>query len=230
MPAALKLALEDLLRTRQLTPAFPALDEGRRLTPLATGVAAVDALLAGGFPRGQVSEVSGAASSGRMGLALGALARITRQGAWGAWVDPQDCLDPTSAAAGGVELERLLWLRGAALKECLAALGTLLGSGLFELVILDLVPVARGELLRVPHTTWIRLRRLIEGTPTALLILTAVPIAESQRGAVLRLRQGVPDWSGGQGGGRFLRALRSEAAVTERRHPSPAIFERLAYP
>ncbi len=229
MPATLKLALEDLLRTRRLTPDFPALDEGRRLTPLATGAAAVDALLAGGFPRGQVSEVSGAASSGRMGLALGALARITRQGVWGAWVDPQDSLDPVSASTAGVDLERLFWLRGAPVKECLAALGTLLGSGLFELVVLDLVSVAPSELNRVPHTTWLRMRRLIEGTPTVLLILTAVPVAQSPRGAVLRLRQGAPDWSGGSGAGRFLRALRSEV-VTERRLLSPTVFERLATP
>src|SRR5262245_10734458 len=106
---ALKSALEDLLRTRRLAAEAPPLrGEDRRLRPLGTGVAPIDALLAGGFPRGALSEVHGPASSGRTGLVLALLARSTRGGALAALVDPADRLDPASAAAAGIDLARLL--------------------------------------------------------------------------------------------------------------------------
>ena len=69
---------------------------------LSTGIAGLDDLLRGGFPRGQVSEVHGAASSGRTALVLALVARLTRAGSLVAWVDPGDRLDPASAAAAGV--------------------------------------------------------------------------------------------------------------------------------
>ncbi len=78
---------------------------------LPTGIAPVDALLEGGVPRGHLTEVTGEGSTGRTGLALGVVAVATRKGASCAWVDTQDAFDPESAAACGVDLERLLWLR-----------------------------------------------------------------------------------------------------------------------
>src|SRR5687767_7324895 len=136
MPFALKAALEDLLKERRLSADGPPLrGEDRRGTPLATGVAGLDALLFGGLPRGQVSEIHGPASSGRTGIALAVAARATRAGALAAWVDPHDRLDPRSAADAGVDLGRLLWLRGMpaagprSLLSAISAVGTLLGSG-----------------------------------------------------------------------------------------------------
>jgi len=112
-PAERKRALEDLLRTRRLQADAPPLrGEDRRLRPLATGIAEMDALLGGGFPRGALSEIHGPASSGRTGALLALLARTTGRGALAALVDPLDRLDPSSAAAAGAELSRLLWLRG----------------------------------------------------------------------------------------------------------------------
>ena len=56
-PAATKRELEALLRARRLQRDAPPLrGEDRRLRPLATGLAGVDALLDGGFPRGQLSQ------------------------------------------------------------------------------------------------------------------------------------------------------------------------------
>ena len=108
-----KRALEDLLKARRLQADEPPLrGEDYRLRPLATGVAALDPILAGGFPRGEQSEIHGPPSSGRTGVLLALLAHTTRAGALAALVDPLDRLDPGSAAAAGVDLERLLWLRG----------------------------------------------------------------------------------------------------------------------
>ena len=83
-----------------------------RAAPLtvSTGVAALDALT-GGLPRGALSEIAGPASSGRTGVMLAALAEATRRQEVCALVDASDSFDPASAAAAGVDLERLLWVR-----------------------------------------------------------------------------------------------------------------------
>jgi hypothetical protein len=77
---------------------------------VSSGVPAVDALT-GGLPRGCLTEICGPASSGRTTLMLAALAAATRRGEFCVVVDASDALDPHSAAAAGVELDRLLWVR-----------------------------------------------------------------------------------------------------------------------
>lgn len=215
-----KRALELLLHQRQLQRAAPPLrGEDRRLRPLATGVTAIDGLLGGGFPRGQLSELHGPASSGRMALLLALLAQVTRGGALAAFVDPLDSLDPASAAASGIELPRLLWLRGRrgddevapkALAEATAAVSTLAGSGLFDVVVLDLVQAARA-LRGLPSTTWLRLQRLVEETPTALVLLGESHVACSPGGASLALEAAAVQWSGPPGPARLLRSLWTKA-------------------
>src|SRR5206468_11573498 len=75
-----------------------------------SGIAALDTLT-GGLPRGCLTEICGPASSGRTTLLLAALAAATRRGEFCAVVDASDSLDPHSAAAAGVELDHLLWVR-----------------------------------------------------------------------------------------------------------------------
>ena len=83
-----------------------------RPTPemVSSGIPALDALT-GGLPRGCLTEICGPASSGRTTLLLAALAAATRRGEFCAVVDASDALDPHSAAAAGVDLDRLLWVR-----------------------------------------------------------------------------------------------------------------------
>ena len=76
-----------------------------------SGVMELDAVLGGGFPRGSLVELCGAASSGRTSLAFSLLARATERQEACAFVDVSDSLDPISLAAAGVELPRLLWIR-----------------------------------------------------------------------------------------------------------------------
>jgi hypothetical protein len=216
--AGRKRALEQLLRERRLQREAPPLrGEDRRLRPLRTGVAAVDSLLGSGFPRGQLSEMHGPASSGRTALLLGLLAQVTSCGALAALVDPLDSLDPTSAVASGVDLARLLWLRGRndeelapkALADATAAVATLAGSGLFEVVALDLVRAGRA-VRGLPSTTWLRLQRLVEETPTALLLLAEGHLAFGPGGTSLALEPTGATWSG-QGPSRLLRSLAARA-------------------
>ena len=77
---------------------------------VSSGIAALDAL-AGGLPRGCLTEICGPASSGRTTLLLAALAAATRRGEFCVVVDASDALDPHSVAAAGVDLDRLLWVR-----------------------------------------------------------------------------------------------------------------------
>lgn len=220
-PAERKRALEDLLRARRLQAEAPPLrGEDRRLRPLSTGIGAVDALVDGGFPRGALSEVHGPASSGRTGVLLALLARTTRGGALAALVDPLDRLDPASAAAAGADLSRLLWLRGPrgaseepkakALADATAAVATLAGSGLFDVVALDLAGADR-ERRRLPATTWLRLQRLVEGATTAVVLVADGHVACGPGGVALALEPGTPSWSGPPGPARLLEALAARA-------------------
>jgi recombination protein RecA len=89
-----------------LTPA------ARIIRPLApTGFPALDQLLNGGFPIGAVTELVGPECSGRTSIALSFLAQITHSARVCAWIDVSNALDPFSAAASGVDLTRLLWVR-----------------------------------------------------------------------------------------------------------------------
>jgi hypothetical protein len=216
--AALKTALEDLLRARRLQAEAPPLRGETRCRPLPTGIAPLDALLGGGFPPGQVSEIRGPASSGKTGVALALTAHATRRGALAAWVDPQDRFAPASAAAAGVDLTRLLWLRGDAraprgrtLGASLAAVGTLVGSGLFEVTVFDVAGIPAGELRRLPVATWIRLQRMVEATPQALVLLCFEHLAKGPGGVSLALSAGRPLWSGLPGPGRLLGGLHATA-------------------
>lgn len=114
--SALRLQIETALAQRIPSALTPA---PKVLRPVAsTGVPAVDALLDGGLPIGAITEMVGPESSGRTSLALSFVAGLTRQGRVAAWIDVSNALDPESAAAAGVDLARLLWVRcGAAVAE-----------------------------------------------------------------------------------------------------------------
>jgi hypothetical protein len=76
-----------------------------------TGITEVDRLLNGGLPVGAISEITGPVSSGRTSLSLAFLAARTQEDRVCAWVDAHDAFDAESAAANGVALRQLLWVR-----------------------------------------------------------------------------------------------------------------------
>ena len=84
----------------------------RILRPVASiGIPALDELLKGGLPLGAITEMVGPECSGRTSLALSFVSQMTQAGKVCAWVDVSNALDPESAAATGVDLSRLLWVR-----------------------------------------------------------------------------------------------------------------------
>jgi RecA/RadA recombinase len=91
----------------------------RPTTP--TGIDSIDALLEGGLPVGALTEIVGAESSGRTSLALSSIAQLTAAGKVCAWVDVNDMLKPECAAAAGIALPYLLWVRCGIIRQSLHA-------------------------------------------------------------------------------------------------------------
>src|SRR5690606_10666339 len=241
VPLRSRAHLETLLQQRRLDRTIA----GRMpaVARLATGVPELDARLEGGVPRGHVSEVIGPRSSGRSRLLLTLLAAATQRGDVAAWIDTLDRGDPALAAAAGVRLSQVLWIRGMALspgelarrpsrdaagdlpglalQRALKATALVTQAGGFGLVALDLCDMPAATLRQVPVSTWLRLHRQVEGRETALVLLTAHPVTRSARGWSLRL-QATPQWEGESARGRRLAVLASTCTVHSARHPAAA--------
>ena len=197
--------LESLLRTRKLdrtlTSTLPSHPAGDELAIAATGLPGLDARLAGGFPRGQLSELIGPRSSGRTSLLRQALAAATWRGELVALVDALDAFDVESASAARIELDRLLWVRGhvvtnpgmcrdlnqRAVDQAIKALSLVLQAGNFGVVAFDVAEAPPDAVRRLPFTTWLRLQRLIEGRQTTGVLVGSEPMARSSAGLTLRL-------------------------------------------
>lgn len=165
-----------------------------RFSPLACF--GLDRLLAGGLPKGKLTELVGRRSSGRFAVALSALASATSAGEAAALVDLDGHLDPQCAAEAGVDLERLLWVRPrrANVRQALAACEILLGTG-FPLVVADLGLFPRGARY-LPDAVWVRLARAAESRAAALLLLTPWRVSGIAAEAVLTAEHARPLWHG----------------------------------
>ena len=223
--------LEALLRERKLdrtlTTALPAGLGENAVAPF--GLPALDARLLGGIPRGHLSEIAGDVSSGRTSLAWAWLAAATRRGETVALIDTFDRFDPASAVACGIDLTRMLWVRGQALSKtagavdstwlpgartvdgpgtmlertidrALKALNLVLQARVCTAVVLDIADVPVAGLRRIPMTTWLRVERVVEGSDTACLLLAPMPLARSAAGVTITTgSQGAPGATGAQG-------------------------------
>lgn len=174
---------------------------------ISTGVAGVDAAL-GGFPRGAVTELTGPACSGRTSLLVAALAAPARREEVCALVDTADAFDPAAAAAAGVALDRLLWVRCAGNAEhALKATDLLLQSGGFGVVAMDLGDTPPAVARRISLASWFRLRRAVQDTPTVLLVVAREPVAAASAALSVEMRRGRVAWSGAPGCSRLLRGI-----------------------
>lgn len=178
---------------------------------LPTGLAPLDALT-GGFPRGAISEILGPESSGRTTLLHALLAAATARSEICAYVDTDDSFDPVSAAASGVALSQLVWIRcGHNAGRALKAADSLLHAGGFGVIALDLCQVPARIWNRIPISYWYRFRRAIENTPTILAIAEKEPIAKSCASLILDLERKKTLWTGAPGFS-LLRGVEIEAA------------------
>jgi hypothetical protein len=202
----MRATLESLLRARKLDVTLmdgPAgfITPPERLAP--AGGAGLDAALGGGFRRGHLSEITGAASSGRTTIVVQGMAAAAARGEAVALVDACDTFDPVSAAARGLDLSHLLWVRpagGAAetgnASQALKAFSLILQAGGFGLVVLDLADVPPVSLRRFPCTTWMRIARIVEGSDTVALLAGSERIARSAGGVTVACEVAPARWQG----------------------------------
>jgi hypothetical protein len=201
--SALRIQIEHALERRfpsALTPVPRTIRE-----TASAGIAAVDALLEGGLPVGAISEVVGQQSSGRTSLALSFLAHRTQEGQVAAWVDAGDAFDPESAAANGVNLRQLLWVRcrtasagakskpwtrldqaiRARLDQAIRATDLLLQAGGFAAIVLDMGDTPPEHARRIPLATWFRFRQAADRARCCLVVLGEQAYAQSSAALVV---------------------------------------------
>lgn len=152
--------LEERFGSSVVLPGGAREERGKATGRLAFGVASLDTLVDGGLAPGEPYALLGAASSGATTLAFRLAAAAQASGGDVAWLDPTRSFDPLTAAAAGLELDRVLLVR--ADEDDVAFAGSVLArSSAFVLVVLDLgklraaatdlaTIVARARAARVP--------------------------------------------------------------------------------
>ena len=107
---------------------------------ISSGSLSVDvALGVGGFPRGRVVEIYGPESGGKTTLALHVVAEAQRAGGVAAFVDAEHALDPSYAAALGVDVDELLVSQPDTGEQALEIVELLVRSGAVDVVVVDSV-------------------------------------------------------------------------------------------
>ena len=215
--AAIRLQIEHALASRFPAALTPAPCTIREVAP--TGIEEADRLLDGGLPVGALSEITGPASSGRTSLAMSFRARRTAEARVCAWVDTNDAFDPESAAANGIDLRQLLWVRckdcpqrppraaratrpekgkpWTKLDQALRATDLLLQAAGFAAIVLDLADTAPEHGNRIPLATWFRFRQAADRTRCSLVVLGQAAYAQSSAAVALECSPFEAETAGG---------------------------------
>ena len=199
-----KADLEFLLKEKHLHSSCPQYSKPQE--KLSTSFPALNDLLSGGLPRGQISEITGPVSSGKTGLLLSILAQATRLGEIVACIDFEQ-LDPCSAYRNGVDLKKLLWVRCAQSFQLLKAADILCHAGNFGVIALD----AGEKKLAGPLDVWFRLQRAVQGTRTVLLVMSLHPLARTAARLTLSLKKKDIHWESRQSTWKLLQGFSIEA-------------------
>lgn len=203
-----------LLSRRRETPSLP----------LPTDISGLDTLLGGGLARGSLTELIGRSSSGRFATLLGVLQRVTSSGEPAALIDQGAHLDPQSAAAAGIDLERLLWICPQRLPDTLAAAELLVATG-FPLVTIDLgLPPVKG---RAPLAAWLRLARRTAEYRAIALVGAPYRVSGCAAHTVVIAGRTRGRWSGRPGSIRTLEGLNSRLELTKHKDHQPEARARL---
>ncbi len=111
-----------------------------KIPVIPTGALNLDlALGIGGIPRGRITEVYGAESSGKTTLALHIIAEAQKAGGTAAFIDAEHALDPIYASAIGVDTDNLLVSQPDNGEAALEITETLVRSGAVDIVVIDSV-------------------------------------------------------------------------------------------
>lgn len=213
--AAIRQQIESDFQNRYPSVLTPAARTIREVA--CTGIPQIDKLLDGGLPIGAISEITGLTSSGRTTVSMAFLARRTQDGNVCAWIDTNDSLDPESAAANGIILKHLLWVRcknasfekpspslrrrpsdkmqqtWTRLDQAIRAADLLLQGGGFASIVLDLADEAIEHGRRIPLATWFRFRQAADRTRCSLIVIGKAAYAYSSAAIVLECKPDVID-------------------------------------
>src|SRR5438067_9728898 len=155
--------LRKLLTERFQQP--PTLTGGQINVPL------LEQTLEGGLRKGAITEIISPNPSAGSALLIHSLLQVAQHNQFFlALIDGCDSFDVQSIDPDA--LQHLLWVRCEKASEAVKAADFLLRDGNFSLVILDLVLNQADELRRIPASSWYRLQRLIEPTPTAFVVMS----------------------------------------------------------
>jgi RecA/RadA recombinase len=236
MASAAVFRLESLLEAKKLDRTL-AREPASQPPVLATGMAGLDAVLDGGWRQGEVSEILGPRSSGRTSLLVATMVSATTAGGIVGLVDTVDRFDPAGAATAGVDLDRVLWVRGPqigveqsratlidrAVHQALRAADLLIRAGGFTVVAFDVADIPPRYLRGLPHTTWMRLAHANAGQPTVCLLVGEAAMGRSARGATIEL-DATGRWTGASPQSRRLTGLDIHARVRDARQISEIQF------
>jgi hypothetical protein len=176
------------------------------------------------LPRGCLTEIFGAASSGRTTLLYSILAAATGRDELCALVDADGAFDPESATSAGVHLPQVLWINcGNSVENALRAADLLVQGGGFGIVAMDLGDASQQTVRRISLTSWFRLRRAVENTPAVLVALARQSNAKTCASLTLECRRERSAWSGNRPG-RLFRGMLVRATATERRKACTPVF------
>lgn len=189
--AALRWQMESALAGRVAAP-FTYRDR-KVVETVSAGIPEIDSLT-GGLPRGSLTEICGPSCSGRTSLLFSVLASRTAEAEACAFIDGRDAFDPHSAAAAGVELGQLLWVRCQNIEQALRATDLLLQGGGFGMVALDLGDIPAETVRYVPLNVWFRFRRAVEDTATIFVVVEQEPHAKTCASLVLRMEAEKGNW------------------------------------
>jgi len=201
-----------------------------------TGLGTLDAALGGGFPRGVVATLEGAAGSGRSAVAARLLANATAGGGLAAVIEapagPEGSFYAPALAAAGVDLERLLVVRAPDAARIARAADILLRSAAFGVVVIPAVSLRA--------TVWTRLASLTHRANALLLAVGSTASDELRYFASLRVRLQSSHVQFAGEGGLFctVAGIGVEAAVLKHKRAAPgrrahfscATFERSGAP
>jgi hypothetical protein len=170
-------------------------------------------------PKGQLTEIFGAASSGKTTLALALLAGCTREGGIGAYIDPGGTFFAPAAFAAGVDLRRVIVIRPRDEAGARRAADALVRGGACGVVALDCSEWP--HVLQTHHCA--RLVAQAEKNGTMLLVISGGANAAVASFASLRLRTHglAPLWQDGSDGGDRLMGCIATIDVAKARSTSP---------
>jgi hypothetical protein len=223
--------LESLLAARRLDATLARPTDAAGLGFISTGIASLDSSLEGGWRRGEISEILGGPSSGRASVLCATLAAATARGELVALVDAFDRVDPVTAAATGLDVSRLLWVRGPSLSpsardsiagpaimRAVRACDLIIRAGGFGVVALDLAGAPARGLRDLAASTWMRLAHANAGQSTVCLLIGEHPMGRSARGVSVRLAS-TRRWSGGSPQSRRFAGFDIHAEFQHSRRP-----------